>query len=829
MVGMVTWCVVGKISEGLQFHWVCGVFSTWPDVVSIWFLLRVGRAVDAPAVQDDADGKLPPLSQAALGLMPVCAPAKEDSALEKLQRRIELLEQQVQQLQNRNQALEESHKRLSDLVEAQNHLLVSSGPLEKRSTYSNPGTNSHEALDEIEKEEPQVSPVEKRSADFPAAYELPRRVSAKEVLSLWDYGNEDFPPLKDWTPTQKLKQQSKISRWKKLVDIFKHDYKGDLKKFESHFSDSRGELLPVTTILSLYETQQTPAFLSPTPEKRENDENHTQHFGERNEEATRDIKVALTDAVTSSSASEVRYTLPRKVTPKDIVYLWENGCEHFPPVSQWSRAQKIGQETKVFRWRKIVEVFVQDCNRNWEEFDKKYTGENGNYMAISAIILKYDTEHAVQGPIFDKEMPRIRLPASEGSTTPSRSTFGDASTDESVPNGVTVKVETSTQNLVEVPLEHEKPQEDELRGAPLESPLTAPSFVFMSPLSSESLKPEGCFSLPRKASAIDIIKMWEEGYGDMQPLSCWTTAQKAGQRSKFSRWAKIYDIYKYHCKGDLKEFQAKFSDERGELYPVTTIVAMHDARGPGNGTPQDSELYHLPRKVTAKDVVTLWEEGCELFPPVSKWPKVHKIGQATKLFRWKKIVDIFRRDCQGSWDMFDARFSNSKGEVLPISGILAKYDMENDASSMFKGIGSLLKDAHAPNPKDVPTISGSDSRSSRLTENESPSPKKSDFILPNNVSALDVIYLWENGLGDMPPIFQWTAAQKATQRSKISRWNKIVDIFKYECEGDVRKFEEKYKDERGELLPITTILSIHDSYEAWARQDGRPEPCVYKW
>ena len=767
------------------------------------------------------------MSQVALGLIPARTPAhapNDVTVAEEFQRKLKKLEEQVKQLQNRNLALEESYKKLSHLVEAQNHLLVSGGPLAKRITF--PEHVHQEAAppgapEEAMKEEPQISPSGRVTLTFPTAYELPRRVSAREVLNLWDHGSDSFPPLKDWTPTQKLKQQSKISRWKKLVDIYKSDYKGDMKEFQANFSDPKGELLPVTTILSLYETQQTPAFLSSggnvKPEKLEIEEVEAKELGESGEESgegKRDIK-GVVDGVTSSPASEVRYTLPRKVTPRDIVHLWENGCEHFPPVSQWSRAQKIGQETKVFRWRKIVEVFKQDCNECWEAFDAKYTYDNGNYMAISAIIIKYDAEHVVHGPIFDRVETRTRLSTSECPTTPDRGQTDGKSTEKvSRMSGTTVKVETETQNLVEVPLEQEEHLEEGMSVSPLKSPLKPPSFVFMSPLSSECHSKEGSFSLPRKVTAKDIIKMWEEGYGDVPPLSRWTTAQKAGQRSKFSRWAKIYDIFKYHCKGDLKEFETKFSDERGELYPVTTIVAMYDARTPSpviSGALPNTETYQLPRKVTAKDVVTFWEDGCEFFPPVSKWPKIHKIGHETKLFRWKKIVDIFRRDCAGSWEKFNARFSNTRGEVLPISAILAKYDLENDPSSMYKGVGTSVNGGHITVPNDLPNSPESQRISTSPAEYDSTSGKASEFILPNNVSALDVIYLWENGLGDMPPICQWTTPQKASQRSKISRWNKIVDIFKYECTGDVRKFEEKYKDERGELLPITTILSLHDA------------------
>lgn len=748
---------------------------------------------------------------------------------------------QVKVLQNRNLALEESYKKLSDLVEAQNHLLASGGPFIQRLAPTTPQETSSDTTDRPESAvttyttpppkvpfvsgKPSLASLQQPLKPGLQSYELPRRVSAKEVLNLWENGCDEFPPLKDWTPTQKLKQQSKISRWKKLVDIFKVDYHGDMKSFEENFSDARGEVLPVTTILSLYETQQTPAFLGKAKPGLEeslafNEDKSLQEADEENEKPSgksldsesEDLdgsegqsESKTTDGGVTQSSTEVRYYLPRKVTPNDIVRLWEEGCEEFPAVVQWSRAQKIGQETKIFRWRKIVEIFNKDCDRNWDTFYGKYANDRGNLMAISSIIAKYDAENATSGPIFDIPESRSRL--STVSDDLDSSLSGEKSPTATVAplNGVDrVKVET------------------------------------------QSSGDEKSHILPRKVTAKDIIRLWETGYGDLPPLHQWTPAQKASQRSKFSRWTKIYDIYKYHCKGDLSLFESKFSDERGELYPVTTIVAMFDAwespsslSTPFSGTSKpgqkagegsETEIYQLPRKVTAKDVVRLWEEGCELFPPVRKWQKIHKVGHETKLFRWKKIVDIFRKDCGGSWEKFEERFSNPKGELLPVSAILSKYDLENEPPSYLpKGFSSSLNSS-SPAQKDYIASHPLDSHHSEnehlqdqdkevasdsdMAEDEGSSPKKgSEFILPKKVTALDVIYLWENGLGDMPPLCQWTPTQKASQRSKISRWNKIVDIFKYECGSDIRKFEEKYRDEKGELLPITNILNLHDAHD----------------
>ncbi|KAM7442109.1 hypothetical protein ABFA07_008928 [Porites harrisoni] len=799
-------------------------------------------------VQVSANSPIP-MPQVALGLIPnkdVLLPEQvsAEQVTLQFQKKLEDLEQQVKVLQNRNLALEESYKKLSDLVEAQNHLLASGGPIIQRLAPTTP----QEVLDDTtnQKEPSGASPTtptpkvpqisEKlflglsQQASKPAvqSYELPRRVSAKEVLNLWENGCDEFPPIKDWTPTQKLKQQSKISRWKKLVDIFKADYHGDMKSFEESFSDARGEVLPVTTILSLYETQQTPAFLGRS--RTELDETVSSSGDNSQQEADDEGKKRVRNSLDSESedvddgegnadskvtdsgvtqpSTEVRYYLPRKVTPKDIVRLWEEGCEEFPPVCQWTRAQKIGQETKIFRWRKIVEIFNKDCNRSWDHFYGKYANDRGHLMAISSIIAKYDAENATSGPIFDIPEARSRLIA------------GSKEEDSGLASEKLSATSTTPLNSIgEVKVEDPNPGE-------------GTSHI-----------------LPRKVTAKDIIKLWETGYGDLPPLHKWTPAQKSGQRSKFSRWTKIYDIYKYHCKGDMSMFESKFSDERGELYPVTTIVAMFDAcespsslSSPFSGTMQtgkkagegsDTEIYQLPRKVTAKEVVQLWEEGCELFPPVSKWQKIHKVGHETKLFRWKKIVDIFRKDCGGSWEKFEERFSNPKGELLPVSAILSKYDLENEPPSYLpKGFASSLTSFKTAGKDQITRVEESltavRSKNDQLVEDENKefasdsemvggdsSPQKvgAEFILPKKVTALDVIYLWENGMGDMPPLCQWTPTQKASQRSKISRWNKIVDIFKYECNSDIRKFEEKYRDEKGELLPITNILNLHDAHD----------------
>ena len=244
--------------------------------------------------------------------------------------------------------MEESYKKLSDLVEAQNHLLASGGPFIQRLAPTATQETSSDTTGRPESAvtthttpppkvplvsgKPSLASLQQPLRSGLQSYELPRRVSAKEVLNLWENGCDEFPALKDWTPTQKLKQQSKISRWKKLVDIFKMDYHGDMKSFEESFSDARGEVLPVTTILSLYETQQTPAFLGKAKSEleeslvssedkslQEADEENEKPPGKSLDSESEDVdgneghsESKTTDGGVTPSSTEVRYYLPRE-------------------------------------------------------------------------------------------------------------------------------------------------------------------------------------------------------------------------------------------------------------------------------------------------------------------------------------------------------------------------------------------------------------------------------------------------------------------------------------------------------------------------------------
>ena len=86
-------------------------------------------------------------------------------------------------------------------------------------------------------------------------------------------------------------------------------------------------------------------------------------------------------------------------------------------------------------------------------------------------------------------------------------------------------------------------------------------------------------------------------------------------------------------------------------------------------------------------------------------------------------------------------------------------------------------------------------------------------ILPEKVTAAEVIHFWNFGTKEIPPIRTWTNAQKIPQKSKISRWKKIVQIFEEKCDDDWSKFVNDYNDEDAKLMSVSKILALNHHEE----------------
>ena len=875
-------------------------------------------------------------------------------------------------LYNKHDILQQSHDKLSQLVEAQNHLLAChSAPPPTReaalnftsqenkfiTSPSNESSISPRYADPVHdlsshprpfSETPDLPPESSPNAEE-QLYSLPRRATARDIIRLWEEGSRVLPPVKNWSPAQKMKVQSKLARWKKIIDILKTDCNGDMTLFEERYSNGNGDLLPVTTILALHENQLSSQFLS---KGFRNVKQNTIELkspvtckSEFANEFDADVSINQEASIPDDEATN-RYVLPRKVTARDVVHLWDVGCDEFPPIATWSKAQKIGQETKIFRWKKIVDLFKTDCNSDWEIFCERYSNDKGELLPLATILAKHEAMYAQENATQEKKTPvstrNTSTPVSTTTTKPSTPCYSSPDT----PNNNTSKMSESLK-------------------------------VDKSPRDPDAV------ILPRKVTAFEVVRYWTDGCETFGPVKDWTRAQKMGQETKISRWKKIYEIFRYQCCRDWDEFCRKYTNQRGELLPVATILAKYEAENPtgapsykqheneshenitpgfasqvigencatsftdnGYTLPQAADIdivvadtgeyilpeqltavqalslwehgtdqvppmknwseeqtrqpelvdsihrvaeiferdcgnhyrrfldrfsdtdgallpingiiysshcrkyspffteyqksikhsrnrgeqYELPKRVGAKEIVWLWDHGCQDFPPVKTWSSAQKLRYTTKLSRWRKIADIFHDKCDSNWRIYEQKYSNANGELLALSTVISMQDEgESDGyASMIKRSPERNGDVWNVEPEFSGEVeknndSNEGHNTSNLDQNEDDvdhiknesSRKESnatdEFYLPKKVNALDIINYWENGFGNMPPVSEWTTLQRFRQRSKISRWSKIYDIYKNHCRENIAEFQKLYSDENGQLLPATTIISMYES------------------
>lgn len=888
----------------------------------------------------------PSLGPHVLGLVPVQNPPRSIASPTsngrcnchgELEQKISTVQRQLTLLQNKYGTLHESHEKLAQLVEAQNHLLAChSAPPPTREALANFPVDESEFVKLPEATMP-VSEATgfarvREAEETEKQLKLPRKVTAKDIIRLWEEGSRFLPPVKNWTPAQKMKVQSKLSRWKKIIDIFKTDCSGDMENFERRYSGDDGELLPVTTILALHENQLSSEFLSkgfrntkmntidlasPVECKKEFDD---ETDVENPETATTMDEVT---PVKDEGEKTNRYVLPRKVTARDVVHLWDSGCDDFPAIGTWSKAQKIGQETKIFRWRKIVDIFKKDCDSDWHVFATRYSNDKGELLPLATILAKHDAIYAQDQSVTSKPTVGSEANDTKKATpkTPIKTENNQSEKTQRDPDCVTLPRKVTAYEVVHYWTEgcesfgpvkdwtrtQKMGQETKIsrwkkiyeifryqccrdwdefcrrytnqRGELLpvatilgkyeaENPAGVPSYKLHGKRSPESLTPvstgtdvdfdmsiqkseiaeeiwtlphpenvvisvneNGEFVLPAKLSPIDALSLWEHGTDQAPPLKeC--CEEQVQQKPRFASIRHLAEIFEGDCGGELRRFVERFSDTDGELLPIAGILYSSDSRKYSpcfteyeksiKQSRSKGEQYELPKRVSAKEIVWLWEHGCRDFPPVKAWSSAQKLRYTTKLSRWRKIVEIFHTKCDGNWRIYEEKYSNENGELVAISTVISMQEDTNVDSyaSMIKTSinspgpsGKRWSSTESPLKKNAEKVEASGEGDFYMNGDHSESNDDSsmDFHLPRKVNALDIINFWESGLGDMPPVAQWSALQRFRQRSKISRWSKIYDIYKNHCKADIVEFEKLYSDKDGQLLPVTTIISMYES------------------
>ena len=232
--------------------------------------------------------------------------------------------------------------------------------------------------------------------------------------------------------------------------------------------------------------------------------------------------------------------------------------------------------------------------------------------------------------------------------------------------------------------------------------------------------------------------------------------------------------------------------------------------------------YILPDNVTALDVIHLWKSGTKDIPPIQAWTSAQKLPQKSKISRWRKLVRIFDEKCRGDIANFTEKYSDAKGRLMSVSGILNMHSNDNSVSDTDIDLDDSVfydTEVKAEQPKNI--TSWPASYTERSSSSSFPGTRKQQekhqhsYVLPGKVNgkkitAKDVIRIWNKGIGHIPPIKDWPPGQKIRQQSKISRWKKIVDIFNEDFKGNFKDFRKRFSDSKGMLLPVSAILSIYE-------------------
>ena len=227
-------------------------------------------------------------------------------------------------------------------------------------------------------------------------YKLPEKVTALEVLHLWYSGIKDVPPIRQWSVLQKTPQKSKISRWKKIVDIFERKCKSDWQSFHELYKDSQGKLLPVSNILSLYnyEQAQTENGLHSNSDELDEDisDNDEDYIPGESQSSS---SPSSTNYGSENPAVKLSYVLPKKikgqkVSPVDVIKIWEKGVPgRIPPIKTWTSIQKLTQQSKVSRWKRIYVMYKGKCNGDMNKFRKLVTDSMGKVMSVATVCKLY--------------------------------------------------------------------------------------------------------------------------------------------------------------------------------------------------------------------------------------------------------------------------------------------------------------------------------------------------------------------------------------------------------------------------------------------------------
>eukprot|EP00794_Sanderia_malayensis_P005565 gene5565-6253_t len=555
---------------------------------------------------------------------------------------------------------------------------------------------------------------------LPPLYVLPRKlngskVSAKDVIRIWENGQGRIPPVRSWLPSQKVRQQSKISRWGKIVDIFNNECNGDMKTFEARYSNKSGGVLPIAAIISKYEQKQS-------------------------------AEIDLYQPILSRCSSFVEAQRPtnafrpiinaaglRQETPIIVSHTSASTAEAISAKTSMPGGKNILFDNSI--WKKWIDSYSK------EEFCREYI----NSQAIENCVAEAQPTTVNKDDVVSNEVSVVQMAKS-----PIKSILNE-------------QREEGQQEQQQKHSSLAAPVIAEANGHTHSSDQLLPKYFTSLPVSSictdgsvSVVKPVGKkvtnitdyansnpvdktmpgeqqqIEFPDTTDPFEVISMWENGYYTCPPIRVMDRGA-IESNPKLSLWTNFMDLFFLHCHADKDVLLQKFSDGEGRLMSVNAIVQKYQneqgqlKHQQGNHLNQPRQhplakaashsrvvrchsanqssnvgqfkngstgnIYTLPRKinghkVSAKDIIHIWYRGYKNIPPVGTWLPWQKVRQQSKISRWKKIVEIFETDCNGDMQIFEAKYLNKANEMLPVATIIARYEQKKDDTMTISSTAS---------------------------------------------------------------------------------------------------------------------------------------------
>eukprot|EP00795_Rhopilema_esculentum_P012402 gene12402-3061_t len=609
-------------------------------------------------------------------------------------------------------------------------------------------------------------------------YILPRKingqkVSAKDVIRIWEEGFGNIPPVKIWTPNQKLKQQSKISRWKKIVDIFKTECNSNMALFQKRYTNDCGVLMPIATIISKYEQLQS----SNDPMKQSIIANVTAPVINIKSDATGAIKTQVTD------------TLARNGTTSAYDY-WRS----------YKRLDELGREWDFKEAQSCNErrAFTIRQVEDWQRNNIQSTEDESRSERIQSRFL------SVPRCFTDQRKSTIARAVPPRHVT-SISNLNQIGFQTVVVNSIgkmEPQVLIDEKNVPPInPMQKFKPVEN---GSVVEAS-SGSSPPCLTPVNQAVEK--GRDPSPSSSESGENSDTYSGKDIDVTGSETSETSARSKSYSPVQTKSSKFVESKEHV-----YTTASNSLQQNTLTNVSTSMTKFDEQTPATGNRQPDEKYTvLPDSDDPFEVLNLWEHGTEKCPPIRFLTMNDDVIMHPRLVAWRKFIDIFRFHCNSDKQVLIEKYSDDKRRLLKVSEILQRFE-STFTHRPYETTTCTMKSPGPPASTPVSTVYQNNHFPTQL-DVKKPFVSHSDlYILPrkvngHKVSARDVIHIWHHGFKNVPPVGSWLPHQKVRQQSKISRWKKIVEIFEVDCNGNMQLFERKYSNKTGDLLPIAAIIS----------------------